>query len=60
MDIQVRNEHSGDEAEIHQVTRRAFLDAPHTDHTEQHIVDALRQAGALEAMGAFGCVVLQA
>jgi len=41
------SEKSGDEARIHQVTEHAFLNAPHTDHTEQFIVDALRRAGAL-------------
>lgn len=29
------------------MTAAAFLDAPHTAHTEQFIVDALREAGAL-------------
>lgn len=47
MNIEVSNEKSGDEAKIHQVTEQAFLGAPHTDHTEQFIVDALRHAGAL-------------
>ena len=47
MDIEVRNEKSGDEARIHQVTELAFLSAPHTDHKEQFIVDALRRTGAL-------------
>lgn len=47
MNIQIRNESSADAGPIHQVTKRAFLDAPHTEHTEHHIVDALRQAGAL-------------
>lgn len=32
---------------IHEVTVAAFLEAPHTDHTEQFIVDALRKSGAL-------------
>lgn len=47
MDIEVSNEKSGDDATIHQVTEKAFLSAPHADHTEQFIVDALRRAGAL-------------
>ena len=47
MTSQIRNESPGDAEEIHQVTKHAFLDAPHTDHTEQYIVDALRQAGVL-------------
>lgn len=47
MNIEVSNEKSGDEAKIHQVTEQAFLSAPHTDHTEQFIVDSLRRTGAL-------------
>lgn len=47
MDIQISNESSDDAAKIHQVTAQAFLNAPHTDHTEQFIVDALRRVGAL-------------
>lgn len=47
MNIQISNESSADIAKIHQVTERAFLNAPHTDHTEQFIVDALRREGAL-------------
>lgn len=47
MNIEVSNEKSGDDARIHQVTEQAFLSAPHADHTEQFIVDALRRAGAL-------------
>lgn len=47
MNIEVINEKTGDDARIHQVTEQAFLRAPHTDHTEQFIVDSLRRAGAL-------------
>ncbi|WP_275288629.1 GNAT family N-acetyltransferase [Halomonas elongata] len=47
MDIQISNESIGDVARIHEVIAKAFLNAPHTDHTEQFIVDALRHAGAL-------------
>ena len=47
MDIQVSNESTNDAARIHEVTAEAFLDVPHTDHTEQFIVDALRHSGAL-------------
>ena len=47
MNIEVSNEKSGDDARIHQVAEQAFLSAPHSDHTEQFIVDALRRAGAL-------------
>lgn len=43
----IRQESPSDVAAIHAVTMAAFLDAPHTDHTEQFIVDALRKAGAL-------------
>jgi putative acetyltransferase len=47
LNIEVRNENFGDETKIHQVTEQAFLSAPHTDYTEQFIVDALRRTGAL-------------
>jgi putative acetyltransferase len=43
----IRLEAPSDVAAIHAVTAEAFLHAPHTDHTEQFIVDALRRAGAL-------------
>ncbi|MCA8864778.1 N-acetyltransferase [Halomonas sp. SBBP1] len=46
LNIEVSNEKTGDDARIHQVTEQAFLSAPHTDHTEHFIVDALRRAGA--------------
>lgn len=50
MNIQIRNENFKDPADvaaIHRITERAFRDAPHTDHNEQFIVDALRRSGAL-------------
>ncbi|QQX80577.1 N-acetyltransferase [Shewanella sp. KX20019] len=47
MSINIRLEKPCDITTIHQVTAAAFLDAPHTDHTEQFIVDALRHSGAL-------------
>ncbi|WP_084639178.1 GNAT family N-acetyltransferase [Haliea salexigens] len=47
MDIQISNESINDAARIHEVTEEAFLNAPHTDHTEQFIVEALRRAAAL-------------
>lgn len=47
LDLQIRDESSGDAEKIHQAAERAFLNAPHTDHTEQFIVDALRRAGVL-------------
>ena len=45
--IQIRNESHNDAAVIHAVTTAAFLNAPHTAHTEQFIVAALRRTGAL-------------
>ncbi|WP_445366166.1 GNAT family N-acetyltransferase [Microbulbifer sp. ANSA001] len=47
MNIKIRNESGGDAETIHRVTALAFQDAPHTDHTEQLIVEGLRKAGAL-------------
>lgn len=47
MCINIRLEKSSDIQSIHNITVAAFLDAPHTDHTEQYIVDALRSSGAL-------------
>ncbi|MCG3143592.1 MAG: hypothetical protein HONDAALG_00942 [Gammaproteobacteria bacterium] len=43
----IRQESPSDVAAIHSLTAAAFLNAPHTDHSEQFIVDALREAGAL-------------
>lgn len=45
--ITIRTETPADVATIEALTIAAFLDAPHTDHNEQHIVRALREAGAL-------------
>lgn len=47
MSILIRKERSGDLPQIHAVTVAAFLQAPHTSHTEQLIVQALRDSGAL-------------
>lgn len=47
MNINIRRETDNDEAAIFKLTEAAFLNAPHNDHNEQFIVDALRQAGAL-------------
>src|SRR5258708_15645710 len=47
MKIEIRNETAADVAAIEAVTISAFLHAPHTSHTEQFIVDALRKAGQL-------------
>ncbi|MCF7751300.1 N-acetyltransferase [Bacillus subtilis subsp. subtilis] len=45
--MQIRHERPGDRDALHALTRDAFADADHSSHTEQFIVDALRQAGAL-------------
>ncbi|AZZ92180.1 GNAT family N-acetyltransferase [Hahella sp. KA22] len=47
MNFHIRNEQSDDLDAITRVTEQAFLNAPHTSHTEQHIVNALRQRGKL-------------
>ena len=47
MSLNIRQELPSDVAAIHDLTRAAFLNATHTTHTEQYIVDALRKAGAL-------------
>lgn len=47
MTIQIRRETSTDIAAIETVTIAAFANAPHTSHTEQFIVRALRAANAL-------------
>ncbi len=47
MQIGIRNETAADVTEIEAVTLSAFLNAPHTSHTEQFIVSALRKAGKL-------------
>ena len=47
MNILIRPETGADHEAIEAVTVAAFLNAPHTDHNEQLIVRALRQAGAL-------------
>lgn len=45
--MHLRREKSDDAAAIEQVTIAAFRDAPHTGHTEQFIVRALRRRGRL-------------
>ncbi len=45
--ISIRPETAADIAAIEKVTTSAFLNAPHTSHTEQFIVNALRKAGKL-------------
>lgn len=47
MSLLIRRERPSDEAAIETLTTAAFLDAPHTSHTEQFIVNALRKAGML-------------
>ncbi|WP_243729398.1 GNAT family N-acetyltransferase [Paludibacterium purpuratum] len=47
MTITLRQEQSADCQAIFELTRTAFLTAPHTSHTEQFIVDALRHSGQL-------------
>jgi putative acetyltransferase len=47
MNITLRTETPADVRAIEAVTTAAFLNAPHTSHTEQHIVNALRRAGQL-------------
>ena len=43
----IRRESPSDVAAIQAVTVAAFLNAPHTDHTEHLIIEALRKDGAL-------------
>lgn len=45
--IEIASETPADVAAIHAVTIAAFLNAQHTSHTEQFIVDALRKSGQL-------------
>jgi putative acetyltransferase len=47
MTIKIRHESPSDVTEIAAVTEAAFLNAPHTSHTEQFIANALRKAGML-------------
>ena len=47
MKLFIRNENLGDAKQIHDLTREAFGPQPYSSHTEQFIVDALRQANAL-------------
>lgn len=47
MNYTIRPESSKDRASIHALTEAAFRDAPHSSHTEQFIVDALRSRGEL-------------
>jgi len=47
MNVTIRSERRADLPPIEALTACAFLNAPHSSHTEQHIVNALRRAGAL-------------
>lgn len=47
MNLAIRPESVGDHAAIHKLTEMAFREAVHSSHTEQHIVDALRERGEL-------------
>jgi len=47
MTLTIRPERASDITAIHALTEAAFRNAPHSSHTEQFIVNALRQAGAL-------------
>lgn len=47
MNFTIRNENKADAEAIETVTAAAFLKAPHSDHSEQYIVRALRNANAL-------------
>jgi putative acetyltransferase len=47
MNVEIRKEVPSDVAAIKTLTTAAFLNAPHTSHTEQLIVDALRNSGNL-------------
>lgn len=47
MTFSIRKELRSDVQGIHEVTVAAFLDAPHSEHTEQFILEALPESGAL-------------
>ncbi len=47
MTMTIRSERIQDIDAIARLTQAAFEQAPHTSHTEQFIVDALRRAGQL-------------
>ena len=47
MTILIRDEQPADMEAIFELTRLAFLNAEHTSHTEQFIVNALRRSGHL-------------
>ncbi len=43
----IRKEHASDAPTISRITEMAFRDMQHSSHTEQYIVDALRESGNL-------------
>lgn len=47
MDLHIEPEQPGDQAAIHDLTRRAFAGRPYAAGDEQELVDALRAVGAL-------------
>lgn len=47
MNVEIRKEVPADVADIKALTTAAFLNTPYTSHTEQFIVDALRNSGNL-------------
>jgi len=47
VNVEIRSETSADMQKIEVVTTSAFLNARHTSHSEQYIVNALRRAGKL-------------
>jgi len=47
LNIKIREESADDVAATSRVTAAAFLAAPHTNHAEEFVVGALRQAGKL-------------
>lgn len=47
MNVEIRKEVPSDVSDIKILTAAAFLNAPYTSHTEQFIVDALRNSGNL-------------
>lgn len=47
MSLRIRDENTLDVEAITALTEAAFRNAPHSSHTEQHIVNALRRAGQL-------------
>jgi hypothetical protein len=50
MALEIRNETAADVLEIEALTASAFLNVPHASHTEQYIVNALRDAGTLAVL----------